>query len=356
MDSSDPRLRFLGGPNDNHFFESHLTDSQQLFLNGLLRGSGFTLVRFSQPGFSNAQHREIFKVGAQSTSVEGRSKRQTQHNQLFKEEPWTLSTLKLIKLVADKPVKCQDTENKKKIRDNVKNIPLGNLFREKLEMIKKKLVRGDYIGMPQFEADMQKIWSETRQKEKTGSFLHQAAIQLEMAYNEGWAAQQDYEAEAKRVALSKCKSSLRRKKSYVRKGSDHIESKATADFDGPSTISPFETVLLQSELEEKLSKLKNKDLGGLRKILKRYGCQSSSSTSEIDRKLLVQKLPEPAIKAALTYIRRRVDRKARKPTLPKSKGAKPVKGTMLIEEQCHMSSNSSFLTGRLSITSDSDRE
>jgi hypothetical protein len=356
MDSSDPRLRYLDGPDQVESMESHLTSVEQKFLNGLLRGSGYTLVLSSQPSFSNDSFREIFKVGAQNSSGEGRSKRMTQHNQLFKEEPWTMSILKLVQTVSEKDFRSDIVDHRKKFRENSKYMPLGSLFRDQLEIVKKKLMRGDYIGMAHFEADMAKIWTEARQKEKSGTLLYKASIQLELAYNEGWASQQDYEAEAKKVALSKCKTSLRRKKSNIRKGSDHIESKATADQEPPNTITSFENTLFQTELEEKLPKLKSKDLAGLRKILKRLGCQSSSSTLAIDRKLEVQRLREPALKAVLAYIRRKVDRKARRPTQAKSKCQKPVKGAMIIEENCNTSSNSSFLTGKIILNSDSDRE
>lgn len=346
MDSSDPRLRWPDAPVDAFGRHISLSLGEQMYINGLLRGCGFALTQVSHSQFLNDHLRENFKVGAETTGNEVRTKRVAHHNRLFKEEPWTSSTLKLVQKLANRTFKADNGDREKKIRESFKVLPLKNPLREQLEVVKKKLVRGDYIGMTHFEADMEKIWTDARAQEKPGSFLYKASIQLELAFNEGLALLSDFDAEVKRAALTKSKSSVRRKKSTIRKGSDHIESKATADHEHPLTISPFEQSLFQVELEEKLPKLKSKDFSGVRKILKRFGCQSSSSTLAVDRRLDINQLQEPALRAVMAYIRRKVDKRDRRPVQSKPKRDKPTKGMMAVEENTAVSSNSSFLTGK----------
>ena len=355
MDSSDPGLRFLSDGQLAFDPQIMLSTPEQTYLNSLLRASGFTITQAGPPDLFSNQLRENFKVGAQNgPSSEGRGKRIIQHNQLFKEEPWTCSTLRLVQRLIEKVYRCEENENKKKFRDLQKPVLQRSLFKEQLEGVKKKLGRGDYIGISHFEADMEKIWSEIRQREKPGSSLYKASIQLEMAFNEGQAGQQNFEAEVKKAALSKSKSSLRRKKVPARKGSDLFESKTAADHEAHTPMTFFEHSLAQKELEEKLPMLKSKDIHGVRKILKKFGCQSSSSTLLVDRKVDMQQLPEPALRAILAFIRRKVDRKPKRPIEDKSKGQLQAKGLQMIEENCHISSNSSFLTGTGDLTSDSD--
>lgn len=324
----------------------------------MMNGTGYSLqVGPHRPGDLNG--RGLFsKLGAQNcgSGIERREKRPVQHNQLFKEEPWTASTVTLVEKLKQK---CSGmiVQNKNRKFGETSTLNLTQpLFLAELEAVKKKLVRGDYIGMTQFEKDVEAIWKRVREREPEGSKLYMASIQLEIAYNQAVSEQQDFEIQVKRTALCKSKPTIRRKKLVLRKCSDNLDSKQTADCDQPTACDNFEASLAKAELEEKLPRLSDKDFGGVRNIVTHHGGVDPSRDIANSRKLPYHKISDPALKELLAFTRQKVNRKAVQKRPKKARAARQRKPSFTMEDACDMTSNSSFLTGSRQTYSGSDSD
>ena len=86
----------------------------------------------------------------------GRGKRTTSSNQRLIEEPWTINCLASLNKVFTVIGACKPSHGAKSNTDFIK---LVNKVHEDLQVVKKKLVRGDFINAGHFERELKVFWS-----------------------------------------------------------------------------------------------------------------------------------------------------------------------------------------------------
>ena len=326
---------------------SWLTPLETALAQRMLTGTGYSLQ--TEPLGVQARNGRLClsKLGADQggPAPVARDKRAVQHNQLFQEEPWTAASLALVRRLRVACVQEGNPVKRSKFGEYGPAAGPSSQFAAELDAVKKKLGRGDYMGVRHFENDMESIWLKARALAVAGSPQYRASVWLEIAYNQAASEQQDYKTQAKRAALFKAKASGRRRKAVLRKYSDYLESKQTADCEQPTACQTYDRSSVQVEVDGLLPRISNKDFSDVRCMMTHCDGIFPSDIAYTNRKMQHEQSNDPFMTELLTSTvhKSKANQSKRAPTKPKDN--RPRKPSLIMDEVCDMNSNSSFLTG-----------
>jgi len=291
--------------------------------------------------------RPVFAPLAQTQDDAPKEKRIGPQNQHLREQPWTGHCVQTIQKLLQMDFGAASRSRAKR------NNQSGNLPKPEyqahlqlaLEAIRKKLLRGDFIGASHFVREVKLVCLGLRSQSNASPEAADAALRLEQAFLVLYENNQAVDAALRQAATAKSKVETRRKKPATRKGSDQFGSKQTAETENRASRGQ-DRLRVEAELSRKLSGLRGEELAQVWRILVKHDEALSKCSSDDRVEIALEHLSDAALSELAEYARGLAALPRSRPK-PKKPVQKPGVSQATPVETAD-SSNTSFLTGRRS--------
>lgn len=325
-------------------FQRAFSPAEQKYLKKRLP-KGFTLVQKQDLRKQTPKTlRPGFAPLAQIADDAPKEKRIGPQNQHLREQPWTGHCVQTIQklLQIDFGAASRSRAKRNNMTGNQLKPEFQAFLQQTLEAIRKKLLRGDFIGASHFVREVKLVCLGLRSLPNASHEAVDAALRLEQAFLALYENSQAVDAVLRQAATARSKVENRRKKPATRKGSDQFGSKQTAETDNRVSRGQ-DRLRVEAELSRKLSGLRGDELAQVWRILVKHDEGLSRCSSDDRVEITLEHLSDAALSELAEYARGLA-------TLPRSrpKPKKPAQKTGVSQAtpvETADSSNSSFLTG-----------